>query len=108
MTTIHGFCRRLLAAHPVAAGLDPRFRVLDANRGGAAARPRLRVPRSTSCWPRATHEVARAAAAYEPWRLTAMTIAAHERLRSQGMSDPELPPVGDPIRARKPARSPSS
>ena len=27
--TIHGFCRRLLAAHPVAAGLDPRFRVLD-------------------------------------------------------------------------------
>ena len=30
VTTIHGFCRRLLAAHPVAAGLDPRFRVLDA------------------------------------------------------------------------------
>ena len=29
ITTIHGFCRRLLASHPVAAGLDPRFRVLD-------------------------------------------------------------------------------
>ena len=28
--TIHAFCRRLLAAHPLAAGLDPRFRVLDA------------------------------------------------------------------------------
>ena len=28
--TIHGFCNRLLAAHPVAAGIDPRFRVLDA------------------------------------------------------------------------------
>ena len=35
-----------------------------------------------------------------------MTIAAHERLRSQGMSDPELPPVGDPIRARKPGEEP--
>ena len=29
MTTIHGFCRRLLGTHPIAAGLDPRFRVLD-------------------------------------------------------------------------------
>ena len=29
ITTIHGFCRRLLATMPVAAGLDPRFRVLD-------------------------------------------------------------------------------
>src|SRR3954467_1159431 len=29
ITTIHGFCRRVLAAHPVAAHLDPRFRVLD-------------------------------------------------------------------------------
>ena len=33
--TIHAFCRRLLASHPLAAGLDPRFRVLDA---GEAAR----------------------------------------------------------------------
>ena len=30
VTTIHGFCNRLLAGHPVAAGIDPRFRVLDA------------------------------------------------------------------------------
>ncbi len=29
VTTIHGFCRRLLATRPAAAGLDPRFRVLD-------------------------------------------------------------------------------
>src|SRR3954452_6928633 len=30
VTTIHGFCNRLLSAHPVAVGIDPRFRVLDA------------------------------------------------------------------------------
>src|SRR5690242_3838521 len=29
ISTIHGFCRRLLASHPAAAGIDPRFRVVD-------------------------------------------------------------------------------
>src|SRR5215470_7647823 len=29
ISTIHGFCNRLLKAHPFAAGLDPRFRELD-------------------------------------------------------------------------------
>src|SRR6201746_1199276 len=30
VTTIHGFCNRLLAGHPVAAGIDPGFRILGA------------------------------------------------------------------------------
>ena len=29
ISTIHGLCHRLLRAHPFAAGVDPRFRVLD-------------------------------------------------------------------------------
>ncbi len=29
ISTIHGFCNRLLRAHPFAAGLDPRFRELE-------------------------------------------------------------------------------
>src|SRR5213078_4199999 len=29
VSTIHGFCHRLLKAYPFAGGLDPRFRVLD-------------------------------------------------------------------------------
>jgi len=29
ISTIHGFCRRLLTAYPLVAGVDPRFRVLD-------------------------------------------------------------------------------
>src|SRR5256885_5227957 len=33
ISTIHGFCHRLLRAHPFAAGLDPRFRVLDESQG---------------------------------------------------------------------------
>jgi ATP-dependent helicase/nuclease subunit A len=31
ISTIHGFCHRLLKTYPFAAGLDPRFRVLDDN-----------------------------------------------------------------------------
>jgi ATP-dependent helicase/nuclease subunit A len=29
VSTIHGFCRRLLGAYPLAAGIDPAFRILD-------------------------------------------------------------------------------
>ena len=40
VSTIHGFCARLLAAHPLAAGLDPGFGVLDE---GVAGRLRQRA-----------------------------------------------------------------
>jgi len=33
ISTIHGFCHRLLRTHPFAAGIDPRFRVLDDSQG---------------------------------------------------------------------------
>src|ERR671936_555238 len=33
ISTIHGFCLRLLKAYPFAAGIDPRFRVLDDAQG---------------------------------------------------------------------------
>ncbi len=33
ISTIHGFCNRLLRAYPLAAGLDPRFRELDDSQG---------------------------------------------------------------------------
>ncbi len=38
ISTIHSFCRRVLASHPIAAGLDPSFQVLDE----ASRRPRRR------------------------------------------------------------------
>ena len=40
--TIHGFCARLLRAQPLAAGLDPKFEVLEADLRRAAGRGRLR------------------------------------------------------------------
>ncbi len=94
--TIHAFCRRLLATHPLAAGLDPRFRVLDA---AEAARLADRAAREAleELLASGDDDVARAAAAYTPRRLVPMLLEAHTRLRSQGMADPRLPDVPDPV-----------
>ncbi len=100
VTTIHGFCRRLLAAHPVAAGLDPRFRVLDAPESqrllSQAAREAVEALVTAG-----NETVARVTAAYRPWRIRDITLMAHERLRSQGMAAPRLPEVGEPKRSQK-------
>ena len=95
MTTIHGFCRRLLGAHPVAAGLDPRFRVLDA---AESTRLRDQAAREAiaSLVAGGSEDVAWAAASYQSWRLAKIALIAHERLRNQGMAHPRLPEVGEP------------
>ncbi len=100
ITTIHGFCRRLLAAHPIAARMDPRFRVLD-----EAESARLRA----QAFEAALREVvadgdaatARFAAAFNGPRLRDLVIGAHERLRSQGVDPPRLPDPGPPVRSVK-------
>ncbi|MFL5891599.1 MAG: UvrD-helicase domain-containing protein [Solirubrobacterales bacterium] len=98
ITTIHGFCRRVLAAHPLAARLDPRFRVLD-----EAESARLR----TQAFDAALQQVvgdggapaARFAAAFNGPRLRDMIVGIHERLRSQGADPPRLPDPGRPVRS---------
>ena len=105
VTTIHGFCRRLLGAHPVAAGLDPRFRVLDAPEAG---RLRERAAREAiqTLVAGGNEGVARAAAFYRSYRLADIALVAHERLRSQGMAHPRLPEVGEPKRSDRKDDSP--
>ncbi len=98
VTTIHGFCRRLLGTHAVAAGLDPRFRVLDAPE---AQRLREQAAREAldALLVAGDQSVARTAAAYDGWRVTEIALIAHERLRNQGMTRPELPTAPEPIRS---------
>jgi ATP-dependent helicase/nuclease subunit A len=105
--TIHAFCRRLLGAHPLAAGLDPRFRVLDA---GEAARLADRAANDAldRLLESGDDHVSRAAAAYQPWRITRMTVDAHSRLRSQGMARPRLPEVPEPVHSPKGGEEPRS
>jgi ATP-dependent exoDNAse (exonuclease V) beta subunit len=100
VTTIHGFCRRLLGTHPIAAGLDPRFRVLDEPEAGRlreqAAREAIRELVAAE-----DERVTRVIAAYRAYRIADIVLAAHERLRSQGMAAPSLPEVGLPRRSQK-------
>jgi ATP-dependent exoDNAse (exonuclease V) beta subunit len=96
--TIHAFCRRLLAAYPLAAGLDPRFRVLDEAEAGRL-RERAVGDALASVAATADEAMARALAAYRPYRIGDMTVEAHERLRSQGMTSPRLPEVLEPVRS---------
>ena len=42
ISTIHGFCARLLRTHALAAGLDPQFAVLDEHDAGRLVRPGIR------------------------------------------------------------------
>jgi ATP-dependent helicase/nuclease subunit A len=99
--TIHAFCRRLLAAHPLAAGLDPRFRVLDEAESGRL-RERAIADALAAVTDAADDGVARALAAYRPWRIGEMAVTLHARLRSQGMASPRLPELPDPVRSPKP------
>jgi len=90
ITTIHGFCRRLLGAHPVAAGLDPRFRVLDADEATRLAG--IAFATALEACAASDDDVARVAAGYR-FRLAGLIRGAHSELRNQGRRHPRLPPL---------------
>jgi ATP-dependent helicase/nuclease subunit A len=97
ITTIHGFCNRVLAAHPVAAGIDPGFRVLDAPeaaRAGREAFDEALVEFLADGDPGREETVA----AFEIEGLRTTILAVYEELRSRGIPRPELPepPSPDP------------
>ena len=100
ITTIHGFCNRLLAAHPVAAGVDPGFRVLDAPEAERAAREAFDDALAEFL---AGGEPAReeTVAAYDVEGLRGVVADLHDELRSRGVADPTLPdpPAADPAAA---------
>ncbi len=88
ITTIHGFCRRLLAAHPIAAGLDPHFRVLDAEEAGRLAA--LAFHTALEELAAGDDDIARLAAGYRN-RLGSLIRAAYDDLRNHGQREPVLP-----------------
>jgi ATP-dependent helicase/nuclease subunit A len=90
VTTIHGFCSRLLAGHPVAAGIDPRFRVLDAPEAERAAREAFDEALGEFLAGRdESREVTVAAFGIDGLR--ALVGGAHAELRSRGIAAPALP-----------------
>jgi ATP-dependent exoDNAse (exonuclease V) beta subunit len=95
VTTIHGFCNRLLAGHPVAAGIDPGFRVLDAPETARVA---------AEAFDRALEDFLeegdagreRTVAAFGIGGMRAMVTGAHAELRSRGVAAPRLPEAPRP------------
>ncbi len=102
VTTIHGFCGRLLSAHPVAAGIDPDFRVLDAPEAARAAREAFdeALAEFLADGDERREETV---AAFDLDGLRAIVIAAHAELRSRGVAEPRLPepPPPDPAAANR-------
>jgi ATP-dependent exoDNAse (exonuclease V) beta subunit len=111
VTTIHGFCNRLLAAHPVAAGIDPGFRVLDTPEAARAAREafdralaeflEVGEPISPGMEEKSAHQQrsrVELVAAYDIEQLRSLISGIHDELRSRGEALPSLPepPDGDP------------
>jgi ATP-dependent helicase/nuclease subunit A len=94
-TTIHGFCNRLLSAHPVAVGIDPRFRVLDApeteRAAGEAFDEALETFMATG-----DREREETVAAFDIGGLRAIVLGVHAELRSRGWAEPRLPEPPEP------------
>jgi ATP-dependent helicase/nuclease subunit A len=90
VSTFHGFCARLLRAHPLAAGLDPEFTILDE---GLAARLRGQA------WAGALRgfledehsEAVDLVAAWGADRVRAIVTGVYAELRSKGERLPTLP-----------------
>ncbi|HEY5428127.1 MAG TPA: UvrD-helicase domain-containing protein, partial [Solirubrobacteraceae bacterium] len=93
ISTIHGFCARVLRVNALAAGLDPRFGVLDRQQS---------EPLAAAAFEDALEELAGEAdgavdliAAYGAGSLRAAVFGAYGQLRSAGALHPRLPPVPD-------------
>ena len=83
ISTIHGFCLRLLKAHPFAAGLDPRFRVLDDSQGRVLRSEAFETALSAFCAD-GRPERLRLLATYGTSGLRRMLTSVYETLRSAG------------------------
>ncbi|MEA2482153.1 MAG: hypothetical protein QOC55_100 [Thermoleophilaceae bacterium] len=95
VSTIHGFCSRVLRAHPLAAGIDPEYRVLDE---GEAARLALQAAeQALEDFLGADPQPDRLEliAAYGPDRLGQLVREFHARRRASGESEPRLPVPDD-------------
>jgi ATP-dependent helicase/nuclease subunit A len=93
ISTIHGFCARVLRTHALAAGLDPRFAVLDPTRSGPLAADAFQdALDGLADRPGAIDLIA----AYTVGTLRAAILSVHGQLRSLGQREPRLPQIPPP------------
>jgi ATP-dependent exoDNAse (exonuclease V) beta subunit len=83
ISTIHGFCNRLLKAYPFAAGLDPRYRELEDAQGAVIRGEAFRTALAEFC-AGGEPERLRLLATYGGDGLRRMLTGVYETLRSAG------------------------
>jgi len=91
ISTVHGFCARVLRTHALAAGIDPQFRVLDAVEAERLALDAFDRALAGFLADGAEAERLRLIASHTPDRLADMVRTAYEHLRSRGQREPALP-----------------
>ena len=94
ISTIHGFCARVLRAGALAAGLDPEFEVLDELRSGRLSA--VAFERALTSVAARDGRLVDMIAAYGAAPLRAATAGVYEQLRSAGDLSPRLPAVDVP------------
>ncbi len=92
--TFHGFCARLLRTHPLLAGLDPEFTVLDEPHAGRLRVQAFSASLGSFVASPGSPEVD-LLAAYGADRVRAMVLGVYAQLRSQGHHQPMLPAVSE-------------
>ncbi len=98
ISTIHGFCSRVLRIHALSAGIDPDFRVLDELEAERIAADAFDGALGRFMGDGEDPERLEMVAAYTPDRLRDMVSTAHSRLRSQGHRRPRLAEAKPPPR----------
>lgn len=90
VSTFHGFCARLLRIHPLQAGVEPGFQILEE---GLADRLRMLAFRDAlgGFLEGERTDAVDLVAAYGPDPLRSMVLGAYAQLRSQGQREPRLP-----------------
>src|SRR4051812_27080662 len=83
ISTIHGFCSRLLRTHPFAVGIDPRFRELDDEHGAVIRGESFERALTAFCATRDAERL-RLLATYGAQGLRRMLTGVYETLRSAG------------------------
>jgi ATP-dependent helicase/nuclease subunit A len=83
ISTIHGFCSRLLRTHPFAVGIDPRFRELDEEHGAVIRGESFERALAAFCATRDSERL-RLLATYGAQGLRRMLTGVYETLRSAG------------------------
>jgi len=83
ISTIHGFCSRLLRTHPFAVGIDPRYRELDDELGAVIRGEAFERALAAFCATRDAERL-RLLATYGAGGLRRMLTGVYETLRSAG------------------------